>query len=198
MRLINAPAAGLALVLTASAALAQAPVAPAPSATAATAPAAESDASSITAGIKAGLLVGNGFQTAYKTGVGARVGYLFPKGFYLGGAFVYHRGTSTSTWSGDYYQGMTYFGGELGFAMADGPFEIRPYAGIGVAVRRVTAPDIPYMQTGYSTTETTATIWPGVTVVYPLGSAFIGADARFVIVPSNSAFCTFLIGGMTF
>ncbi len=49
-----------------------------------------------------------------------------------------------------------------------------------------------------SNSETKFALWPGATLLYPLGSAFIGADARFLIVSDFNAFSMFATGGVQF
>ena len=42
------------------------------------------------------------------------------------------------------------------------------------------------------------TLWPGATVLYPLGQAFVGGDARFLVRDSLNAFSVFATGGVQF
>jgi hypothetical protein len=49
-----------------------------------------------------------------------------------------------------------------------------------------------------SISESKFGVWPGATLIYPIGSAFVGADARYLIVSESNAFSLFATGGMMF
>jgi hypothetical protein len=220
MRMIHSLAIGMLTVLASSVAFAQdpagmpaapaEPAAPAaapadPAAAPAAAPMGEAAASDsggpVKPGVSAALLLGNGFKDGYGIGLGARVGYTLPMNLYIGGTFVYHLGKTESTPLGDYKWQVYYFGGEVGYDVAAGPLVIRPYAGIGLSTVKVDIPGFSFA--GFTTPSTSASdskvaIWPGATLLYPLGNAFVGADARFVVVSDYNAFSAFLTGGMNF
>ena len=138
----------------------------------------------------AGLL-GYGFKDGVGLGLGVRGGYTLPMNLYLGGTFVYHLGKTQSTPFGDVKTNIYYFGFEAGYDVAAGPVVVRPYLGLGdVAASASFA--------GVSASDSKIGFWPGATVLYPLGSAFIGGDARFLIRDSFNAFSLFATGGMQF
>jgi len=149
----------------------------------------------------AAALLGYGFKDGVGLGLGVRGGYTLPMNLYLGGTFVYHLGKSESTAFGDVSTNIYYFGVEGGYDLAAGPVVIRPYLGLGPATGRATIPGISFG--GVSTPAVTASdtkfgVWPGATVLYPLGSAFVGADARFLIVDNFNALSLFATGGLQF
>jgi outer membrane protein with beta-barrel domain len=164
------------------------------------APAHAEAASTAGKGSIAGLL-GYGFKDGTNLGLGVRGGYTLPMNLYLGGTFVYHLGKSESTGFGDVKANIYYFGVEGGYDIAAGPVVVRPYLGLGGATLKATSPgfnlggiSVP----SASNSETRFALWPGATVLYPLGSAFIGADARFLIVEDSNAFSLFATGGVQF
>ena len=71
-------------------------------------------------GASAAVLVGNGFEDVYKLGVGARGGFTLPMGFYIGGTFVYHFGTTEGGASANLF----YFGPEAGYDINAGPVTV--------------------------------------------------------------------------
>ncbi|HEY5960387.1 MAG TPA: hypothetical protein VIV60_27725 [Polyangiaceae bacterium] len=148
-----------------------------------------------------GALLGYGFKDGLNLGFGVRGGYTLPANIYLGGTFVYHLGKTESTPFGDSSVNIYYFGFEGGYDFAAGPVVIRPYLGLGAATARVKSPGIDLG--GISMPSTTATdtkfaAWPGATLLYPMGSAFIGGDARFLVVSEFNAFSLFATGGLQF
>jgi hypothetical protein len=175
MKKISAIALGLASSLVATAALAQDP--------AATTTASSGSSSEVKSGVSVAALVGMGFGSgdvnAYKLGIGGRVGYNI-ENIYVGGTLVYHLGdkkTQTVPFLGELEQklSMMYYGVEGGYELAAGPVALRPFLGLGQASFKAEV-------MGVSASTSKMAFWPGVTVMYPLGSAFVGADARYVIV----------------
>jgi hypothetical protein len=144
-------------------------------------------------GSVAGLL-GYGFKDGVNLGLGVRGGYTLPMNLYLGGTFVYHLGKSENDVSSNLY----YFGVEGGYDIGAGPVVIRPYLGLGAATAMASIPAIPGFTEKTTASETRFALWPGATVLYPIGSAFIGADARFLIVDEFNAFSLFATGGVHF
>ncbi len=152
-------------------------------------------------GSVAGLL-GYGFKDGVDLGLGVRGGYTLPMNLYLGGTFVYHLGKSYDTGFGSAKTNLYYFGVEGGYDVPAGPVVVRPYLGLGAATAKATIPAITFPGVG-STPESSASstkfgVWPGATVLYPVGPAFIGADARFLIVSDFNAFSLFATGGVQF
>jgi len=147
-----------------------------------------------------GGLVGYGFKDGMNLGLGVRGGYTLPMNVYLGGTFVYHLGKTESEAGAEASLRSYYLGFEGGYDIAAGPLVIRPYLGLGA--HTVTSSvsgnlggvQIPEM----SSSDTKFALWPGATILYPLGAAFIGADARFVIRDELNTFSLFATGGVQF
>jgi hypothetical protein len=147
-------------------------------------------------------LLGYGFKDYVNVGLGVRGGYTLPMNLYVGGTFVYHLGKSVDTGAGSAKTNIYYFGVEGGYDIAAGPVVVRPYLGLGPATARSTIPAFNF-GAGFTTPETTVTdtklaLWPGATVLYPLGPAFVGGDARFLIVNDFNAFSLFATAGAQF
>lgn len=183
MKKISALALGIASSLVATAALAQEP-APAAATTASS-----GSSSEVKSGVSVAALVGDVFSDWWNIGFGARVGYNISN-IYIGGTFVYHLGKSIEPAPGYKSDLKTMlYGVEGGYELAAGPMMIRPYAGIGMASVKntFTTPDINLgivniPGTSTETSDSKLTIWPGVTAMYPMGSAFVGADVRYIAV----------------
>jgi hypothetical protein len=146
------------------------------------------------AGPSAAVLVGNGFKDGYNIGIGARAGLTLPMSIYLGGTFVYHLGKSESTPFGDVNARILYLGGEGGYDASAGPLTVRPYLGFGYA-------SLTGSVAGISSSQGKGAIWPGAVALLPLGSLFVGADARYVVIfdaDDSNAFSLFATLGMTF
>jgi hypothetical protein len=154
-------------------------------------------------GASAGLLVGNGFKDGYNIGIGARGGLTLPMSLYVGGTIVYHLGKTQTSSVGDITSNVWYLGGEGGYDIGAGPLTIRPYLGLGYANLRVSAPDVCAFGTcvGGSNSEGKLAFWPGVTGLVGVGSIFVGADLRYVLlvdVEDGNAFSAFATAGMSF
>ncbi|HET9931033.1 MAG TPA: hypothetical protein VFQ35_10110 [Polyangiaceae bacterium] len=149
----------------------------------------------------AGALLGYGFKDGVGLGLGVRGGYTLPQNVYLGGTFVYHLGKSESTPLGDASVHLYYFGVEGGYDIYAAPVVIRPYVGLGAATATASIPGGSFG--GVTIPEQTSSdtkfgVWPGATVMYPIGKAFVGADARFLIVSDFNTFSLFGTGGIQF
>jgi hypothetical protein len=160
-------------------------------------------------GVSAALLLGNGFKDGYNIGLGVRGGYTLPMNLYLGATFIYHLGKSEDVPGGSMKANVYYFGVEAGYAIAAGPVAVRPYLGLGQLTAKSSVPDYTDPITGVVVSGGGSngyfTIWPGVTALFPIGPAFVGADLRYNIVTglpegadSANAFSAFLTGGMSF
>ncbi|MEP7052333.1 MAG: hypothetical protein ABJB12_18345, partial [Pseudomonadota bacterium] len=141
----------------------------------------------------AGLL-GYGFKDGLNLGLGVRGGYTLPMNLYLGGTFVYHLGKS----DGPNKVNLYYFGVEGGYDIAAGPVIVRPYLGLGDATASTTVDLSAFGGGKQSVSSSEFALWPGATVLYPLGNAFVGGDARFLIVKDVNAFSLFATGGIQF
>ncbi len=141
----------------------------------------------------AGLL-GYGFKDGLNLGLGVRGGYTLPMNVYIGGTFVYHLGKS----EGGADVNLFYVGPEGGYDIPAGPVVVRPYLGLGVASAKVTSDLSAFGGGKISDSSSRFAVWPGATVLYPLGNAFVGGDARFLIVSDFNAFSLFATGGYQF
>ena len=140
-----------------------------------------------------GGLAGYGFKNETRYGLGVVGGYTLPMNLYLGGTFVYHLGVS----AGDARLSMYYFGFEGGYDIAAGPLVIRPYLGLGPVMQhysRETLEQLPAV----TETETWFGFWPGAKVLYPISFAFVGVDARYVILKDYNFLGLFATGGVQF
>jgi tetratricopeptide (TPR) repeat protein len=132
-------------------------------------------------------------------GVGARAGVTMASRVYVGGAFVYNVGQSTSASAAGYRSEAStsawYVGPEAGYDVALGSFVVRPYAGLGVAVLSVSASG---PAGGASASDSEVVLWPGATASYAvLGTSFtLGADLHLVTIPGGPAMCMFATAGM--
>jgi hypothetical protein len=154
-------------------------------------------------GASAGVLVGNGFKDGYNLGIGARGGVTLPMSLYVGGTIVYHLGKTDSTSIGDITRNIWYLGAEGGYDLGAGPLTIRPYLGFGYAHLSVSAPDACALGTcvGGSNSVGKLAFWPGVTGLVGVGSLFVGADLRYVLlvdVEDGNAFSVFGTAGLSF
>ena len=149
----------------------------------------------------AAALLGYGFKDGVNLGLGVRGGYTLPMNLYLGGTFVYHLGKSESTAFGDAKTHLYYFGVEGGYDINAAPVVVRPYLGLGAATATATIPGGSFGGVSFPETSASDTkfgVWPGATLLYPIGNAFVGADARFLIVSDFNAFSAFATGGLQF
>ncbi|HEU4535595.1 MAG TPA: hypothetical protein VFS00_15815 [Polyangiaceae bacterium] len=158
-------------------------------------------------------------------GAGARAGYVFRSGLWLGGSYTFYRGGEFSVPDDHLVFPVMFMDGvfhahvagpELGYSFSLGPFEARPYVGLGLAVFDFTR---HYRQLepnvyGESSTQPSPTsldgggpllrvsTWPGFALSLPLGeSFFVGADARWAVVfgaPSNNNVGLFATAGWRF
>src|ERR1700691_5865870 len=122
-------------------------------------------------GVSVGLLLGYGFDDAYKFGLGARGGYTLPQKVYIGGTFVYHFGESQSDGSTTASEHLFYLGPEGGydFAIPGAPILVRPYLGLGfesVSVS-VSGPEFNGTTIGGGSASGLS-FWPGVTGLYSI------------------------------
>jgi hypothetical protein len=139
------------------------------------------------AGFSAAVLGGNGFKDGYDGAVGLRAGFTLPAlPIYAGGTFVYHFGTTDS----EGRLKVLYLGPEGGYDIALGPVTLRPYIGLGYASISTDVQIVTPALTLDSGTEHTGkfVLWPGVSALFPLDSAFVGLDARYVVVTDSDTF----------
>jgi hypothetical protein len=126
-------------------------------------------------------------------GLGGRVGYTLTNNIYVGGTLVYHFGSSSQISDGNLTlkgsKTLTYFGPEGGYEFVAGPVIVRPFVGIGPAVLSTTTSYCPAGQPcqDFSSNPVNFAAWIGGTALLPLGSFFVGADLRGVIVTTDNA-----------
>jgi len=145
------------------------------------------------------FLFGHGQKEAFKSGIGGRIGYTLRSGLYLGGTFVSHFGTQ----DGPVQANVWYGGGEVGYQIEAGPLVVRPYAGAGIASvhASIYIPQVGAYEGGrIQATESRVVFWPGASVLLPVdgGRAFLGIDAKYLVVESSSAFNAYATLGVAF
>lgn len=142
--------------------------------------AASAEAAADFSGVSASALAGYGTENT-NLGLGARAGYTLPKiPVYVGGTLVYHFGASP--WH------LLYYGAEGGYVFEAGPVALRPFVGFGAATR----------SEDMGSSFTNVSVWPGLDILIPIASVFVGLDARYLIVKDNSSLGIFATGGLTF
>ena len=147
--------------------------------------------------ISVAFLAGHGEKDAFKSGIGGRVGYTLRNNIYLGGSFVSHLGTQ----DGPVQANVWYAGGEVGYELEAGPVIVRPYVGVGIASAwaSVFMPAIGSYPGGrIEASDRRVAIWPGASVLLPIDRAFIGVDAKFLVVENANAFNAYGTLGVAF
>jgi hypothetical protein len=171
---------------------------------------AQADAAPDREGASAGVLLGYGFDSAYKFGLGARGGYTLAQKIYIGGTFVYHFGQSESVGGFTASESLFYVGPEAGydFAIPGAPqVLVRPYLGLGfesvhVSESGVTTVGGVIINPGGSASSSGFSLWPGVTGLYSFTpNLSAGLDARVVAATfsgGDATFALFLTGQYKF
>lgn len=142
-------------------------------------------------GFEAEANLGSGFTATYGLAFGARVGYTFKPGAYVGGSVTYFQGTSLETPVGSASNHATWIGAEVGYKFFPRVhWELRPYvfAGPSVVSSSTLRNDVPLQ-----TTTTRFGVQPGLLTAYHFGQAFISAEARYYATPAPNALT--LLGG---
>jgi hypothetical protein len=145
--------------------------------------------------VTAAPLVGYGFNDL-GFGIGGRVGYTFPTPLYLGATFMYHAGKDgiveapgvVASSSSFMYPGI-----EAGYDIGIGPVLVRPYAGAGLLIGRISQTVAGNESTR---TETAFMVYPGVNVHYIIGQTpiFVGGDTRLLLPFENQGPSLTLLG----
>jgi hypothetical protein len=145
--------------------------------------------------VTAAPLVGYGFNDL-GFGVGGRVGYTFDTPVYLGATFMYHAGKDgiveapgvVASSSSFMYPGI-----EAGYDIGIGPVLIRPYAGAGLLIGRISQTVGGNESTR---TESAAMVYPGVNAHYIIGRTpiFVGGDTRLLLPFANQGPALTLLG----
>jgi hypothetical protein len=131
-------------------------------------------------GAEAGAQLGGGFGHPYGVGMGARLGYTFAPGVYLGGAYTHYFGSTTASHA-------DFFGAEAGYKFfPTARWELRPFAFIGPA----------FIDTGAGPARANMAFQPSLLTGYHFGSTFLSAEARGLVAPDPAAFA--LLGGVGF
>jgi hypothetical protein len=140
-------------------------------------------------GWDASVQIGSGFTDTYGCGLGARGGYTFPIGVYVGGVVSHYFGNSVTTNTGSESAHATFVGGEGGFKFFPArEWEIRPYVFMGPAFIKEVQGN-PF----FSESRTRFGVQPGALTAYHFGGAFLSAEARWYVTPSPTGFT--LMGG---
>ncbi len=150
-------------------------------------------------GASVGVLLGYGFDDAYKFGLGARGGYTLPQKIYIGGTFVYHFGESQSSGAFSASESLFYVGPEGGydFAIPSAPqILIRPYLGLGLESVHVSESGGAELGSAVNINVSGSTsgfsFWPGVVGLYSFTPNFsAGLDARVVVATFSGGDTTF-------
>jgi hypothetical protein len=129
-------------------------------------------------GAEAAGQVGAGFENPYGLGMGARLGYSFHPGVYVGAAYTHFFGRTSS-------EHADFFGGELGYKFfPTARWELRPYAFLGPA----------FIATDDFAARTSLAFQPSLLTAYHFGTVYISAEARGLVTPDPAAFA--LLGGV--
>jgi hypothetical protein len=153
-------------------------------------------------GASAGILLGYGFDSAYRLGLGARGGYTLSQRIYIGGTFIYHFGSTQSAGLGTVSEHLFYLGPEGGYDLVIPSVPqllIRPYLGLGFesasASTSGTAVTVSGTSSGFS-------FWPSVTGLYSFTpNISAGLDAKVVVITfsgGDTAFTLSLTGQYKF
>jgi hypothetical protein len=138
------------------------------------------DAQRVHEGPEAGGSLGTGFSSVYGVGVGGRLGYTFPSGIYLGGAFTQFVGSLPRS--------ASFLGAEAGYKLFPSyHWELRPYAFLGPAV-------IDRGDGG----QVAFAVQPSMLGAYHFGPWFISADARLYALPEPKTLALFAGAGAGF
>jgi hypothetical protein len=131
--------------------------------------------------VREGFTLAGYAGVGYGVGAGARIGYSFRPGIYLGGAYTYYSGNASM------------LGGELGYKLfLSSRWELMPYVFGGAAFIR--EGDSGF---GRDSAETVGAFQPGVVGAYHFGPAFLFADARAYVTPSPGALALLAGVGVT-
>jgi len=152
---------------------------------------AQTDAAPDRQGASAGILIGYGFDSAYKLGLGARGGYTLAQKIYIGGTFVYHFGESKSVEGVSASEHLFYLGPEGGydFVIPSVPqLLIRPYLGLGFESESVS------LTGGVSAGASGFAFWPAATGLYSFTpNLSAGLDARVVVPTFGNSDVSFVL-----
>ena len=128
--------------------------------------------------VREGVQLAGFAGVGYGVGVGARVGYVWRPGVYVGGAFTYYSGNAS------------FLGAELGYKLLiNRRWELEPYVFGGAAF-------ISQGDTGFGQAQaaTVGALQPGFLGAHHFGPAFLFAELRAYVTPSPGALAA--LGGL--
>jgi hypothetical protein len=145
-------------------------------------------------GYDASVQLGSGFVDTYGLGMGARLGYTFPQGIYVGADVTHYFGNSVTLETGSVAAHATFLGAEGGYKFFPSRhWEVRPYVFAGPAFIR-TVQNPPFR----SESVTRFAIQPGLLTAYHFGDAFVSAEAKVHVTPDPTALTVFGGAGLGF
>lgn len=127
---------------------------------------------------------GSGINSRFGAAYGARVGYTFPSGVYLGADATRYQGRAGSA--------ETMLGGDLGMRFFPARrLEVRPYTFVGAAIESPGSNPEAISRTRFG-------LQPGLFAAYHLGAAYLGAEGRVQVIPTPAAASLLGTAGLTF
>jgi hypothetical protein len=128
----------------------------------------------------------SGGENGYGVGFGLRGGYTLDMGVYAGVTYVHHLGYSVDVPGGSASFGIGFAGVEGGYGIDAGPVTVRPELGLGMGMARGEAcVTILGTEACGDASESALSLWPGASILYPAGSIFFGANARYYVVTGD-------------
>jgi hypothetical protein len=122
-------------------------------------------------------------------GLGARAGYSFVPGIYLGGSYTHYFGSSVDTINGKESESQDIIAGEIGYKVYPlRRVELRPFILIGAG----SFGELTTLRTVESSWK--FTLDPAFLVAYHIGNFFVSAEARLQVAPSPANFAA--LGGI--
>ncbi len=145
--------------------------------------------------LSADVLAGYGLNEQYGLGVGVRAGYTLPSRVYVGAGYVYHFGITNPTPQGDAVYRVWLAGGEGGYEIPMGSFVVRPFLGLGLGAHTSTRciPPSPGVGGCMESTNRGFAVWPGVSLLLPVGVALFGVDLRSDFVTGDTYVFSLLV-----
>jgi hypothetical protein len=148
----------------------------------------------IVEGFQGAVQLGSGFSDPYGLGLGARLGYTFWHGVYLGGAVTHYFGNTVDTPEGTESAHATFVGAELGYEFYPNyHWEIRPYVFLGPSWITTIDPNTLFVQS-----RTDLAVQPGLLVAYHFGNVFLSGEGKIHATPDPTALTLFAGAGIGF
>jgi hypothetical protein len=134
-------------------------------------------------GIEAGAQLGTGFTDTYGLGFGARVGFTFGFGAYVGGSLTHYIGNSVETLTADESAHATFLGAEGGYKLFVAErWEIRPYLFLGPGFL-TSVEQNPF----FSESKTRLALQPGLLTAYHFGQFYVSLEGKAHVTPTPTA-----------